>query len=330
MSNTSIGIVGLGYWGPNLVRNFVANPDADIVYACDLQRENRDKISALYPGVTVTESYEDLLGDSALDAIVIATALEAHHPLAASALEAGKQVLVEKPLASSHAQACELVALAKEKNLILMVDHTFVYEDAIAQMKRYIDDKALGDLLYFDSIRINLGKIQPDTNVLWDLAVHDLSILAYLIPQAKLSSVRAIGSKHYTHNEEDAHLHLEFEGGFVAHVHVSWLSPVKFRQTLLAGTEKMIVYNDNEPSEKIRLYDKGVEVSKEEQSFALPVYRSGDILIPRLKNIEPLKELARHFCACVRGEEQPLTPGEDGAKVVEILEKANESLKSSA
>lgn len=328
MSATRVAIIGLGYWGPNLLRNFSRTSGVDVAYACDLRAELREKMAPQYPSVQFTDSYEKVLGDASVDGVIIATPLSTHYTLVKQALEAGKHVLVEKPLAGSTAQAQELVDLAKAKNKVLMVDLTFVYEDAVQKMAAYVKEGAIGKLLYFDSTRINLGIIQKDINVLWDLAVHDLSILGALRPLDDITSIHAVGQKAHTDKEEIAHLHLTFNDGMTAHIHVSWLSPVKIRRTLVGGTDKMIEYDDNEPSEKIRLYDKGVTVTKEEQTFALPVYRSGDILIPRLTPREPLGELARHFAACIRGEEQPMTPGSGSVQIVRILERASESLKT--
>ncbi len=329
MSGTvTIGIVGLGYWGPNLLRNFAKTDGICVKYACDLSEAARQKYAAMYPSVTFTPDFDAVLNDSEVDAIVIATPVTTHFPLAKKALEAGKHVLVEKPLTAKHHEALELVALAKKQKKILMVDHTFVYEDAVQKIRQYVSDGTLGKLLYFDSTRINLGLIQSDTNVFWDLAVHDLSILSSLRSLADVREVRAYGRKFHTKQEEMGYLHLTFDDGFMAHIHVSWLSPVKIRQTLIGGTDKMIVYNDNEPSEKIRLYDKGVQVKKEEQTFALPLYRSGDVLIPQLRATEPLAELAAHFRDCIQGKEKPRTSGAQGAEVVEILELAMQSLQS--
>jgi predicted dehydrogenase len=222
---------------------------------------------------------------------------------------------------------CIIADLAEKQGKILMADQTFVYEDAVDRIKNIVQSGDIGDLLYYDSTRINLGLIQRDTNVLWDLAIHDLSILNHIRPITDLVSVLAYGQKFHTDQIEMAHLHLGFNDGFSAHVHVSWVSPVKLRQTLIGGTEKMIVYDDNQPSEKVRIYDKGVTVNKEEQTFALPIYRTGDILIPRLNAVEPLKILAAHFCKCIRGEEQPKTPAVNSLRIIEILELADQSMR---
>ncbi len=323
-----IGIVGLGYWGPNLLRNFAKTPGMAVKYACDLSEAARQKFVPAYPTVQFTPDLDAVLADTDVEAIVIATPATTHVSLAKKALMAGKHVLVEKPLATTRAEAIELVALAAQQKKLLMVDHTFVYEPAVEKIRQYVEDGALGRLLYFDSTRINLGLIQSDTNVFWDLAVHDLSILGALRPLSDVREVRAYGRKFHTDQEEMGYLHLTFADGFMAHIHVSWLSPVKIRQTLIGGTEKMIVYNDNEPSDKLRLYDKGVQVRKEQQSFALPMYRSGDVLIPQLQTAEPLATLAAHFRDCVRNGIQPRTPGSQGADVVEILELAMQSIRT--
>lgn len=326
MNPVSVGIVGLGYWGPNLLRNFALCDDARVKAVCDQKQEQLEKQKRWHTDTLFTTNYEDLLKDTEIEAMVIATPVSSHVALAKSALEAGKHVLVEKPLATSSKEVQELMDLAAKQKKILMVDHTFVYEDAVDQMKKIVDAGTIGDLLYYDSVRINLGLIQKDTNVLWDLAIHDLAILNHIRPLEDLVSVLAYGQSVHTKQVEMAHLHLRCKNDFSAHVHVSWLSPVKLRQTLIGGSEKMITYNDNEPSEKVRIYDKGVTVQKEDQSFALPIYRSGDVVIPRLNAVEPLKVLAAHFCKCVRGEEKPKTPAINSLKIIEILELADRSI----
>ena len=327
MEPVQVGIVGLGYWGPNLLRNFALCEQARVRAVCDKRQEQLDTYKRWHANTLFTTNYEDLLKDPKIEALVIATPVSSHFSLAKAALEAGKHVLVEKPLVSSSQEAKELIDLATKQKKILMVDQTFVYEDAVDRMKKYIDDKAIGDLLYYDSTRINLGLIQRDTNVMWDLAIHDLSILNHIRPVTDVTSVLAYGQSIHTKQLEMAHIHIKFQDGFSAHIHVSWLSPVKLRRTLIGGSEKMIVYDDNEPSEKIRLYDKGVTVTKEEQTFALPIYRSGDVVIPRLNAVEPLKVLAAHFCKCVRGEENPKTPASNSERIINILELADQSIQ---
>lgn len=327
MNPVSVGIVGLGYWGPNLLRNFALCDHARVKAVCDMRQEQLDKYKRWHVNTLFTTNYEDLLKDPEIEAIVIATPVSTHFSLAKKALEERKHVLVEKPLAASSQEVQELIDLAEKQKKVLMVDQTFVYEDAVDRIKHYVDDGTLGNLLYYDSTRINLGLIQKDTNVMWDLAIHDLSILNYIRPLTDVASVFAYGEKLHTDQTEIAHIHLKFSNRFSAHIHISWLSPVKLRKTLIGGTEKMIVYDDNEPSEKIRLYDKGVTVTKEEQTFALPIYRSGDIIVPRLNVVEPLKILAAHFCKCVRGAETPKTPAINSRRIIRILELADESMK---
>ena len=330
MSTLSVGIVGLGYWGPNLLRNFAALPGCTVQYGCDLLPKNLEKLRKTYPAVTYTQSFDDLLKDKDLTAIVIATPTASHFPLARAALEAGKHVLIEKPMTSSAAEAEELVSLAAAKKLCLLVDHTFVYTAAVEKIQQLVRSGEIGDLHYFDSTRINLGLIQKDVNVLWDLAIHDLSILSVLKDLSGIASLYAHGSTHFTKQPEIAHLHLTFLDGVEAHIHVSWLSPVKIRRTIIGGAKKMILFDDIEPSEKIRIYDKGVhfkelvEEGKPDPFF--PVYRSGDILIPAIPITEPMHFEAEHFLACIRGEEKPRVSGEDGYRIVRILELANTSM----
>ena len=330
MKPISVGIVGLGYWGPNWLRNFALQEGCTLAWGCDLAVERVTKFSRQYPATRFTKNIADMLGDKSLDAVVIATPTSSHFPLAKAALEAGKHVLVEKPMTGSSKEAKQLVDLAKKKGKILMVDHTFAYTPSVQAIAKMSHEKKFGDLLYFDSTRINLGLIQKDTNVLWDLAIHDLTILAAISDLAQVSTVTAIGSAHYGHHVEDGHLHLMFKDGFSAHIHVSWLSPVKIRKTLIAGRKAMITYDDTEPSEKIRLYDKGVEHDTTKPDPFFPKYRSGDVLIPALPMTEALATEAKHFLECICGKAKPIVSGQDGMMMVKILELANESLKKNA
>lgn len=326
MKPVSIGIIGLGYWGPNWLRNFAAQEGCTLAWGCDLAVERITKFSRLYPATRFTKNVSDMLADKSLDAVVIATPTSTHFALAQAALEAGKHVLVEKPMTETSKEAEKLVALARKKGKMLLVDHTFAYTASVRRIAEMSQEKKFGDLLYFDSTRINLGLIQKDTNVLWDLAIHDLTILAAIADLADVTEISAVGSAHYGKHIEDGHLHLKFRNGFAAHIHASWLSPVKIRKTLIAGRKAMITYDDTEPSEKIRLYDKGVErdITKPDPFF--PAYRSGDILIPALPLTEALSTEARHFLECIRGKEKPLIGGADGLMMVRILELADESL----
>ncbi len=328
MTSLSVGIVGLGYWGPNWLRNFASLEDCELAWGCDLSDARTRKFARLYPATRFTNNFKDLLNDKSLDAVVIATPTSSHFTLAKQALEAGKHVLVEKPMTGSIAEAEKLVALAKSKKKLLLVDHTFAYTGAVRLIADAVKNKKLGDLLYFDSTRINLGIIQKDCNVLWDLAIHDLTILASISDLDNVTDVTAVGSAHYGKHIEDGHLHLNFRSGLAAHIHASWLSPVKIRKTLVAGRKAMIVYDDTEPSEKIRLYDKGVERDDTKPDPFFPKYRSGDVLIPALPVTEALGTEAQHFTDCIRGKAKPIVSGEDGLKIVRILESADQSLRT--
>ncbi len=327
MRQISVGIVGLGYWGPNWLRNFSALEGCKLSYGCDLSKERCAKFVRLYPATRFTTKYEDLLKDPSLDAIVIATPTSSHYPLAAAALKAGKHVLVEKPMTRTSAEGKKLLALAKKNKRKLLVDHTFAYTSSVTRIEQSVNMRELGELLYFDSTRINLGLIQKDTNVLWDLAIHDLTILSRIADLSDIKEVLAVGSAHYGKHAEDAHLHLTFGSGLAAHIHASWLSPVKIRKTLIAGRKAMIVYDDTEPSEKLRVYDKGIEHDTTKPDPFFPKYRSGDVLIPALPMTEALMNEAKHFLECVRGKATPIVSGQDGLLMVKILEAADESLR---
>jgi predicted dehydrogenase len=328
MSRVRTAIVGLGYWGPNLLRNFAAQEECDMVWACDLSEKNLAKTRAHYPSVKTTEKYEDVLGDETVDLILIATPTSAHFPLAKAALEAGKHVFIEKPMTATVAEADALVALAEQHGKQIFVDHTFVFASAVEKLKDLALSGKLGDLLYFDSSRINLGLIQKDTNVLYDLAIHDLSILGTFLDLNKITKVTAHGSKHFGQQEEHVHLHLETDGDFHAHIQVSWLSPVKIRQTVLAGTKAMVIYDDTHPSEKIRVYDRGIEHDDTKPDPFFPKYRSGDIVIPSVPLIEALGVEAKHVLQCVLGNEKPRVSGENGRQILRILDAADRSMKT--
>ena len=328
--SASIGIVGLGYWGPNLVRNFAATSGWTVKYACDLNEAQLAKMRAQYPSVTYTTDVSVLLNDPGLTAVAVATPVGSHYALAKAALERGKHVLIEKPMTSTTAEADDLMAIAQSRGVRILVDHTFVYTGAVRKIRELVERGDLGDLYYFDSTRINLGLIQKDMNVLWDLAIHDLSILGEIHDLTTLRTVQAHASRHYGAQEEIGHLHLSFADGLEAHIHVSWLSPVKLRQTIIGGTKKMVLFDDLQPSEKIRVYDTGVQggaLGETPQADPLfPMYRTGDILIPKLDNTEALRSEAGHFLAVVEGTASPRVPAEQGRAILRILERANESL----
>ena len=323
-----IGVIGYGYWGPNLVRNFNEVIGARVIAVSDLSEARRKQVELRYPAVKVTSDYRELLHDSKIDAIVIATPVGSHFDLATQALHAGKHVLVEKPLAASGEQGELLIQEAGRCKRMLMVDHTFVYTGAVRKIKEIIDSAKLGQLYYYDSVRVNLGLFQHDVNVLWDLAVHDLAIMDYVLA-ARPCAVGATGIAHVPGKPKDvAYLTCFFENNLIAHFHVNWLSPVKVRKTLIGGAQQMIVYDDLEPSEKIKVYDKGITLNNgSEGNYDLLVgYRTGDMWAPQLDTTEALRSEAKHFIDCIEHEKPPITDGYVGLRVVRILEAATHSM----
>ncbi len=323
-----VAIIGYGYWGPNLVRNFTAVEQAEVVAVCDLVKERLKEVKRKYPAIDITKNFAGVLQDTSIDAVVIATPLSTHFPLAKKALSAGKHVWIEKPMTETSVQALELIRIAKQKKLILHVDHIFIYTEAVAFMKHMISSGKLGTLYYFDSTRINLGLFQPDTNVIWDLATHDISILCYLLEKTP-DKVSAIATSHFVpHLEDTADLNFRMKDTS-AHIHVSWLSPVKMRRTIVAGSKKMIVYDDLETSEKIKVYDYGVSKDKglTKATTNAYQYRTGDIYSPALKTKETLINACTSFIDSITYAKQSITSGTDGLKVVKMLEASMKSLK---
>ena len=323
-----IGVIGYGYWGPNLVRNFAEVKDARVTMVADRRAERLAQVERRYPGVRVTTDAAALIRDQSVDAVVIATPVEYHFDLAMSALSAGKHVLVEKPIASSSDQAARMVDEAQRRRLVLMVDHTFVYTAAVQKMRDLTCDGDLGDIYYYDSVRINLGLFQHDVNVLWDLAVHDLSIMDYVL-QRRVTAVSATGFAHVPGSPENiAYMTMFFDGPLIAHVHVNWLAPVKIRRTLLGGSRRMVVFDDLEASEKVKVYDRGISVdpSPENVYQMLVGYRTGDMWAPKLVQAEALSVEAAHFVECVSGSAAPLTDGAAGLRIVKLLEAASASM----
>lgn len=323
----NVAIVGLGYWGPNLLRNFNSLSDVDVKYVVDKKVELFPKFQSLYENINFIPNYDDALQDENLDAVVIATPVFSHYKLAKKALLSGKHVLVEKPMTSTSEEADELISIAEEKGLILMVDHTFLYTGAVIKIKNLVDSGELGKMKYFDSTRINLGLFQADINVLWDLAPHDISILKFILDE-KPYSVQATGASHTDNGLENiAYLTVNFESGMIAHFNCSWTSPVKVRQTLIGGDKKMVLYNDMEPSEKIKLYDFGYEVKTyEEKNKIKAEYRTGDVLVPKLNSTEALLGVAKDFVNAIKTGERPKSDCYLGRDVVRILEASQESL----
>ncbi len=331
MNATTIGLIGCGYWGPNLLRNFAENEAARLRWICDTDKARLAAMARLYPGAKTTDDCKRLFADGQLDAIAVVTPVATHFQIAKQALVAGKHVLVEKPLTATAREAEELIELAERNDRVLMVDHTFVYTGAVRKMKEIVRNGELGDLLYFDSVRINLGLFQRDINVLWDLAPHDLSIMDYLI-ERQPEAVTAIGSCHIEQGIENiAYLMLHFPDDFIAHFHFNWLAPVKIRRTLIAGSRKMILYDDIEPTEKVRVYDKGVTTNRvgdrEADYQTLVSYRTGDVWAPKLDTTEALHYVVAEFLASIRGAHKPMTDGNAGLRVVHLLEAAQRSIK---
>jgi len=324
----NIGVIGLGYWGPNLVRNFLSTEGVREVYAADISQTRIRSASKRFPSVTYTDNYRDLILSKEVDAIAIATPVSTHYPLAKEALLNGKHVILEKPMTRKVSEAQELVEIAHRRNLTLMVDHTFIYTGAVRKIKQLISDGEIGDLLYFDSVRVNLGLFQHDVNVIWDLATHDISIMQHIINQKPIS-VAAFGATHYNGVEDVAYVVVNFDNDIIAHFHVNWLAPVKVRQILIGGSRKMIVYDDVEPSEKVKVYDKGVDVTTQEGVYQVLVqYRTGDMYSPKLDSTEALSLLASHFVECIEHSTTPVTNGEAGLGVVRILEAAEKSINN--
>jgi predicted dehydrogenase len=326
MRKINVAVVGLGYWGPNIVRNLLKIQNVEKVFGCDLQQENIMRIKKDFPNVSPL-TFSSLLTRKDIHAVVIATPLKTHFNLAKEALLANKHVLVEKPMTATSKEAKELIEISKKQKKICMAGHTFVYSEAVKKIKEVISKNQLGKIYYYDSIRINLGLIQKNSNVLWDLAPHDLAILNYIFPVKPLT-VAAFGKSFINHNNEEmAHIFITYEKGITAHIHVSWLSPVKVRTILIGGSKKMIMYNDIEPSEKIRLYDKGISIPLTKITPFAPAYRSGDIVIPRIEQTETLLSELSHFVYCIQNNQTPLTDVQEGAKVVLLLEAIQDALR---
>lgn len=329
MSKIKTGIIGYGYWGTNLVRNFFSTENCSLTTVADGRPERLAHLAKNFPSVNGIHSGEDIINNPDIDAVVIATPVNTHYPLAKKALQNGKHVLLEKPMTSSVKESEELINLAEQKGLTLMVDHTFLYTGAVQKMKELIDNQTIGQPQYFDSSRINLGLFQSDVNVLWDLAPHDISILTYLISNQP-ASVNATGISHTKNGIENiAYMTVNYDFDFIAHFNCSWLSPVKVRQTLIGGDKKMIVYNDLEPSEKIRVYDTGyTHKTDEDKKMIMVDYRTGDIFIPKVSTQEALSGMAADFIGSIMAKRQPKAHAGLGMQVVKILEASQSSIKN--
>jgi len=321
------GVIGYGYWGPNVVRNLNQLEEADVLMVCDKSPAARRRIQKAYPKVQITTNANDLIGSPEIDAVAVVTPVWTHYELAKAALENGKHIFVEKPFTSNVAQAEELIELAAKKNLKIMVDHTFLFTGAVKKIRQLLDEGALGSLYYYDSTRVNLGLFQHDVNVIWDLAPHDLSIMDYLI-QENPEAIVATGQTHLNGYEDVAFITLYFPDKMIAHLNVNWLSPVKVRTTLIGGEKKMLVWNDLEVDEKIKIYDKGVSVTTQEGLYNLLVnYRSGDMWAPQIEQVEALHRELAYFVECISRDTAMINDGHAGLRVVKMLEAASESLR---
>jgi predicted dehydrogenase len=325
-----VAVVGCGYWGPNLIRNFSESERSTVVAVSDTREERLSAIGRKVPGARLTTSYAEVLSDDAVEAVAIATPVSTHFDLARQALEAGRHVLVSKPLAATSQECDALVALAADVGRVLLVDHTFIYTGAVRKMRELIDEGALGQIYYFDSVRVNLGLFQHDVNVIWDLAAHDLAIIASLV-DAKPVAVNAVGASHSASGMEDvAYVTLRYEDDLIAHCHLNWLSPVKIRQTLIGGSERMVVWDDLVADEKLRVYDRGISESADSEGLydTLIDYRIGDCWLPQIDRTEALATEVEHFIDCIRNGARPITGGEQGRDVVRYLEATSASLQA--
>lgn len=325
----NIGIIGYGYWGPNVARNFKKCSDANLVSISDLNQTRLKLAKNNYPNIKIYSDPRELIQSDDTQAIAIVTPVYTHFELAKAALEKGKHIFVEKPFASSAREAEELINIAKKNGLIIMVDHTFLFTGAVKKIREVIDSQELGSLFFYDSVRVNLGLFQHDVNVLWDLAPHDFSIMHYLIDKNPVA-ISALGTGHFGRGMEGvAYVAAHFDNGFIAHFHCNWLSPVKMRRTLISGNKKMLVWDDLLPDEKIKIYDRGIEFKNADGIHNLLVsYRSGDMYSPKISNTEALQQEAEYFVECIKSNTEPFNNGEAGLKVVKMLEAADKSLKN--
>ena len=323
-----MGVIGFGYWGPNIVRNLNALDRCTLVSVCDTNANALKRAQKTYPALHLTTDVSEVLRSPDIDAVAIVTPVWTHFDLAKAALENGKHVFVEKPFTSNSAQASELIELAAGKHLSIMVDHTFLFSGAVRKIKQLVDDGTLGPLYYFDSTRVNLGLFQHDVSVVWDLAPHDLSIMDHLIGQQP-EAVVATGGNHFNELADMAFITVYFPGNVTAHINVNWLSPVKVRTTLIGGRDKMLVWNDLEPDEKVRVYDKGVQITSGQGVYDLLVsYRSGDVWSPKVESTEALSLELEYFLNCILEDKRPSNDGEAGLRIVRLLESAEQSLQN--
>lgn len=327
------GIIGYGYWGPNIVRNFASHPEIRVRKICDIHEDRILEAGKNHrKDIEMVRDADSVIKDPSIDLIAIVTPVSTHYELAKKALLNGKHVFVEKPFTTSTAQAEDLCGIAERKKLLIMVDHTFLFTGAVKKIKELVDDGTLGDLYYYDSVRINLGLFQHDINVVWDLAPHDISIMNYINKSSKPIYVNTVGCEHFgkgVSNTEIAYITIRYENNFIAHFHVNWLSPVKIRSTLVAGSKKMLVWDDLSPDNKIKIYDKGVELFDNEKNYKMRVkYRLGESIIPTIENGEALKHETDYLVKCLKENIKPINGAEAAFNVVKILEASEASLKN--
>ncbi len=323
----NIGIIGYGYWGPNIVRNLSGVEGARLTTICDGSQSALDRARKTYPYILTTRDCNEIINSPDVDAIAIITPVSSHFELAKKALQNGKHVFVEKPFTASVSQAEELIELAEQKKLTIMVDHTFIFTGAVRKIRQLFNDNALGNLYYYDSVRVNLGLFQHDVNVIWDLAPHDFAIMDHLVKE-KPVAIAACGKAHVNELEDMAYVTAMFNSNLIAHFNVNWLSPVKVRTTLIGGEKKMVVWNDLEPDEKIKVYDKGIEITSKETEYRMLInYRMGDMNSPRVEQGEALKRESMYFVRCITEQKTPINDGHAGLRVVKMLAACNESLK---
>lgn len=323
-----IGVIGFGYWGPNIVRNFTSIKTSQVNMICDINPKALKRAKESHPQISLTRNYKDIVNSSQIDAVAIVTPVSTHFKLAKAALENGKHIFIEKPFTASIKEAQHLVALARRKKLKIMVDHTFIFTGAVGKIKEVVEKGILGDLYYYDSTRVSLGLFQPDVNVIWDLAPHDFSIIDYVV-KAKPVAVAAQGADHIGRGHENvAYITVHFANKMIAHINVNWLSPVKVRRTLIGGQKRMLVWDDLETDEKIKIYDKGVRAGTKDKIYRMLVdYRSGDMWSPHVNLTEALKGELQYFVDCVLKNKTPINDGEAGLRVVKMLVATDKSLK---
>jgi predicted dehydrogenase len=325
----NIAVAGYGYWGPNIVRNFNSGENSRVAIICDSEVKALKRAKASYPDIQTTNSYDEIVSSPEIDVIAIVTPVSTHYELAKRALKNGKHVFVEKPFTAKVAQGEELVELADKKNLKIMVDHTFLFTGAVKKIKEIVDNGIIGELYYYDSMRVNLGLFQHDINVIWDLAPHDLSIMDYIVSE-KAEAITASGQTHFCNGFEDiAFITVYFSNNLIGHFNVNWISPVKVRTTLIGGEKRMLVWNDLEADEKVKIYDRGVNIKNSEGIYDLLIsYRSGDMWAPKVEQTEALKAETEYFVDCIINDKIPFNDGNAGLRVVKMLEASNESLKN--